>query len=241
VKFLVSNYISGSEDPIPFLGVEAPWITQIDPLLVQGDTIHLAHGHFPFFAEHPHLGLINKVLYVMRNPKDVLFSTLNWYNLIEGKGKEETQLMRASFFIEHLGECWDFSGSWPRNVHSWLRQKELPMHVIRYENLLKDTAKELRNIVQFLALPVDEERIAHAVHCSSFAVLKELEQKYAKENWEEYSRGFPGVQSGTEKGDAELCFMHKGKSGHSLKELGTIMEKSFLSRFTPILEKFGYD
>jgi len=63
----------------------------------------------------------------------------------------------------------DNSGSWGENVGSWLaaRSQHPGFLLLRYEDLLADTARELTRVADFAGLPTTPERISRAVERSS--------------------------------------------------------------------------
>ena len=72
-------------------------------------------------------------------------------------------------------------GGWSRHVESW-RKAPLPVLVVRYEDLLADTARTLADIVRFLGMDwEDKDRIRRAVHFSRFEVMKKQEQEIPRE------------------------------------------------------------
>lgn len=66
-------------------------------------------------------------------------------------------------------------GSWSHNVTSWLDQSEVPVKLIRYEDLLADTNTEVDAIVDWLELDVPAARVRQAVQESSFGSLSAQE------------------------------------------------------------------
>jgi aryl sulfotransferase len=66
---------------------------------------------------------------------------------------------------------------WSGHAASWLDQKDLPVHLIRYEDLRSDTADTLRRAMAFAELPATEEQINRAVACCDFARLRQQEQE----------------------------------------------------------------
>lgn len=66
-------------------------------------------------------------------------------------------------------------GTWSRNVTSWLDQTEIPVKLIRYEDLIADTYGEVSDIVEWLELDVPAQRVQQAVQESSFESLSAQE------------------------------------------------------------------
>ena len=67
--------------------------------------------------------------------------------------------------------------SWSGHVASWLDQTDIPVHLIRYENLQADTAAVFRAALAFAGRPVTDEEISRAVAYADFAELRRQEQE----------------------------------------------------------------
>jgi aryl sulfotransferase len=67
--------------------------------------------------------------------------------------------------------------AWSGHVASWLDHSDIPVHLIRYEDLQKDARGVLRAALAFAGLPATEEKIGRAVAFSGFAQLQQQEQK----------------------------------------------------------------
>ncbi len=66
---------------------------------------------------------------------------------------------------------------WSGHVASWLDQTDIPVHLIRYEDLRSDTAGTLRRALAFAGLPAMDEKINRAVASCDFARLRQQEQE----------------------------------------------------------------
>ena len=78
------------------------------------------------------------------------------------------------------GECGaEFFGSWGENVGSWIGAKtgSKEFLLLRYEDMLIDTAKELGKVAKFLAIEASIAELNQAVEMSSFETMRELESK----------------------------------------------------------------
>lgn len=65
---------------------------------------------------------------------------------------------------------------WSGHVNSWLDQADIPTQVIRYEDLLADTAGEFGRTLAFLGIEADAEAVARAVRHAAFAELQRQER-----------------------------------------------------------------
>jgi hypothetical protein len=66
---------------------------------------------------------------------------------------------------------------WSQHVASWLEQRDIPTHLIRYEDLAADTAGVFRGALAFAGVSAADEAIERAVRFSQFAVLQQQERE----------------------------------------------------------------
>jgi hypothetical protein len=66
---------------------------------------------------------------------------------------------------------------WSGHIASWLDQTDIPVHLIRYEDLCADTAGTLSRALSFAGLQATEERINRAVAYCDFSLLREQEHR----------------------------------------------------------------
>jgi aryl sulfotransferase len=115
-------------------------------------------------------------LYIVRDPRDVVVSYAYFiHEDIEGiiaTLNNPTGCLIASpqQFRQRLLD-------WSGHVKSWLDQRDLPVHVMRYEDLLVDTVGTFSRALDFLGIVADSRQIERAVRHSSFAELQRQEQE----------------------------------------------------------------
>ena len=51
------------------------------------------------------------------------------------------------------------AGTWKSEVMQWLNYKQVPVHIVGYENLVKDTYTELKKILDFLEYPYTKKDV----------------------------------------------------------------------------------
>ena len=61
--------------------------------------------------------------------------------------------------------------SWSGHVRSWMDESGLPVHMVRYEDLHRNTEATFCEVVRFCGLPYDEARVLKAVAFSDFHEL----------------------------------------------------------------------
>jgi estrone sulfotransferase len=118
-----------------------------------------------------------RVIYVVRDPRDVLFSQ---YHSLRKLARIEDEFPIEDFVERFVtGKLNHHLGSWGENVGSWLatRSRYPGFLLLRYEDLLSGTARELTRVADFVGLPATPERISQAVERSSKEKMRESEKK----------------------------------------------------------------
>ena len=128
------------------------------------------------------------VIYVVRDPRNVVTSILNHYS------KKNYHEAREFIFEENKYMGRDLNknkfndnqmltiiSSWKTNYNSW---KSFPKNyfLIKYENLIENPEKEFFKLSKYLSkilnVKLDEEKIKIAIKSNSFENLKKLEDNY---------------------------------------------------------------
>ena len=120
-----------------------------------------------------------------------------------------------------------YMGDWSHHVRSWLDDPGMPVLLVRYEDMLADTAHELRRVLSF-AMPdqaVDADRIAAAVAGTAFETL----QKAEAEN---------GFRERTSKQER---FFRNGKAGDWRNHLTPDQAETICNHHRAIMDRLGYD
>ena len=165
---------------------------------------------------------------VIRHPADVAVSLSHFFSW---------PLERCVAFLldEQAGLCRSskrggqqvrqFMGTWANHVHSWLDQQQIPVLLLRYEDILAESQLQFSQLARFLELPADPELIAEAVRNTSFQALR------AKE---EQEGGFHERPDGCER------FFRSGRSGEGQEELTAEQLAQLEEAFAETLELTGY-
>jgi hypothetical protein len=80
-------------------------------------------------------------------------------------------------------------GDWSSHTESWLDQKELPLLLLRYEDMIEDTINVLRKVAESSGIPTESEKLVSAAAATSFERLKQAEQQFG---FAEKPAGMPG-------------------------------------------------
>jgi hypothetical protein len=118
-----------------------------------------------------------RVIYVVRDPRDVALSLYHYLRKVRRIDDE----LPMEVFIERFltGEFNRDIGSWGENAGSWVaaRSRHPGFLLLRYEDLLAGTARELTRVADFAGLPATPERVSQAVERSSAGKMRESEKK----------------------------------------------------------------
>ena len=165
---------------------------------------------------------------VIRHPADVAVSLSHFFSW-------ELERCVAFLLDEQAGLCRSskrggqqvrqFMGSWANHVCSWVDQPQIPVLLLRYEDLLKQPETEFARLAGFLDLPDDGGLIAEAVQNTRFEKLKAKEEKEG---------GFHERPEGCER------FFRSGRSGEGVEQLSPQQLDQFQETFGKTLSRFGY-
>jgi len=224
LRFLLCAYLLGEardsremEGRIPNLhrgNIDKAW--DHDPVL--GKT------HLSWNEDHPRRQESRGCIYLIRHPKDVLLSNLNYFKLQGGVVGDRAF---ALDFIHCGGVPWwcEDLGSWEGHASSWLESSSLPRVVISYEAMRANPASALERVIRFLGLQPEAEKIARAVrHCE----LPRLRRLEVEERRRRLSALFPNGFDLLEPG---RFFFHRGAVGQDLAHLGDDLDEIFDQRF----------
>ena len=146
----------------------------------------------------------SKIIYILRNPLDVLTSLLNFYLVSESKKNNFIDFFTKNRTYPGFIKCG--FGTWENHFHSW-NNTEFETLFLTYENLLTNPKNNIKKISDFLGLDVNEDRIDEIYRNTKFNNLKKIEE-YERKN------KTVGLFSDTHKKKEGLNFMYKGNYGN---------------------------
>jgi aryl sulfotransferase len=147
----------------------------VNPLFIK------VHDAYTYLEDGtPLMGTENaKAVYILRNPLDVAVSFANHAS------KDLDQI------IKNMAEnSFAFCGNrnklanqlrqqlltWSAHVESWAQATEIPVHLIRYEDMKLEPIPTFTKAVRFIGLDFGEEQIKKAIELSDFEKLKAKEE-----------------------------------------------------------------
>lgn len=126
---------------------------------------------------------VSRFIYVVRDPRGVAPSLASYLGLpideaIEFMADKDARVTRAAEGEpDDLRHLFYILGSWRLHVISYLNEERFPCLVVRYEDLQRDAAGELVDILEFMERDVDEDRVEAAVEACRFDRLQEMEDE----------------------------------------------------------------
>ena len=117
----------------------------------------------------------------------------------------------------------DVMGRWDDHIGSWTGAPGLKRRVIRYEDLLKKPAREMRGLLEiFLGQQVDAAKLARAIKATTFANMQKQEREL----------GF------TERPEGMTSFFAKGQAGVWKDDLTPAQVGRLHAGFLPTLQNY---
>ncbi len=190
--------------------------------------IHDAYRHLDDGKPIVGSGYRGAALYMIRDPRDVAVSSsfhcgIGIDRAIDSMNSRHCMLggWRRRFSRQIPQEQRD----WSSHVESWVDQNDLPVHVVRYEDLHEDPVANFRKIVRFLGLNFSDEKIRHAIRCSEFSNLQRQEQE-------------SGFCERTPESSAP--FFRSGRVGGWQEILSEAQQEAIVQKHRRVMERFGY-
>jgi hypothetical protein len=169
-----------------------------------------------------------RVIYIVRDPRDVAVSQYHYHRKLMKIGDDSPI---ENFVTRFLAGQTCPHGSWGENVATWLatREGDPRFLLLRYEDMVADTAREVSKIAVFLDISAGPEQIALAVELSSAAQMRKLEQTQTDDC---------SLTKGSRK---DLSFVRAAASGGWRSELPASMAARIEAAWGPLMRHLGYE
>ena len=170
-----------------------------------------------------------RAIYLVRNPLDVCVSFAHHLATTDLDAMIESMADPAFAF----GGCTYHPDqqlrqrllTWSGHALSWVDGAQMPLHVMRYEDMRLSPLKTFTAAAEFLGLPHDPERIGRALDKSSFEELQQQEKEGG------FSEG-PSPES--------LSFFREGRVGSWRGELTSRQVTRIVRDHRDVMRRFGY-
>jgi hypothetical protein len=169
-----------------------------------------------------------KVIYIVRDPRDVAVSQYHYHRKLMKIGDDSPIETFVNRFL--AGETCPH-GSWGQNVASWLSTSEGSSRflLLRYEDMLADTDRELGKIVEFVGISANPEQISRAVERSSVGRMRKLEEAETEDC------------TLTKGSRTDLRFVRGAGSGGWRSELPAPLVETIEAAWGPLMKHLGYE
>jgi len=166
-------------------------------------------------------------LYLVRNPLDVSVSFAHHNGISIEKMIPKMAKSSYAFCDTSKGVRKQLQQrllTWGEHFESWANQSEIPVLVVRYEDMKAEPLATFKKIVTFFKLNKSEEQIQNALDACAFDKLKKAEEK----------DGFK------EKNKKSERFFRKGKIGSWKEELSAEQINTLLKDHKAVMLKLNY-
>ena len=223
-RFLLANLVSPNEPatfsnlhrliPDPFATPKRDFDRMARPRIIK--------SHECFDPRYP------RVIYIVRDPRDVVLSQYHYHRKL--KRIEDTSPIE-NFVTRFLAGETCPHGSWGQNVVTWLstREGDARFLLLRYEDMIADTARELRKVVSFVGLSTTPAQITAAVERSSAQQMRKMEQTQSDDC------------ALTKDSRKDLSFIRSAKSGGWRAELPPSQAARIETSWGHLMKHLGYE
>jgi hypothetical protein len=170
-----------------------------------------------------------RVIYIVRDPRDV---ALSFYNFQRKYGQIEDGLPLERYVDDFVNGRLNSAswGTWRENVGSWIctRGKTPGFLLLRYEDMLRDTKRELARVADFLALAPTPEMLDRTIANCSAEHMRQME-KQEENQW-----------AATRKHRKDIPFVGAAKPGSWCNQLSASSILKIESAWGELMTTLGY-
>jgi hypothetical protein len=171
-----------------------------------------------------------KIIYIVRDPRDV---ALSYYDFQRKYMQIDDQYPLERYVDDFVtGKLISISwGTWAENVASWTftRGKKTNFLLLRYEDMMRNTASELARIAEFLGIVPSPERLRRAIDRSSADHMRALE-KLEEDKW-----------VATKNRRKDIPFVRVAKSGGWRTALPASCVRQIEAAWGDLMNTLGYE
>ena len=244
-RFLIGN-LTHPDEPVTFANVDRI-VPDVHGTAVRdlgaAEPLRVFKSHESFDPRY------RRVIYIVRDPRDVAVSSYHFAR----KGRHIADSLPLESYVSTIflrrGHTY---GSWGEHLRSWLvnpsnisqilRRQSFSTEnmtdigplgrrfaLLRYEDLLDNTERELAKVAEFMGLNTSSEQISQAVKLSSVDKMKQLEQKQSH------------LWGATKEGRKDINFVREGRSGQWKKSLSITSVAEIEAAWGYLMETLGYE
>jgi len=171
-----------------------------------------------------------RLIYIVRDPRDV---ALSYYDFQRKYRQIEDGYPLSQYVSDFVGARLSSAdwGTWGENVGSWIaaRQKHPGFLLLRYEDMIVDTERELVKIAAFLGIEPNRQLLANTIDRSSAERMRGLEK----------TQGSEWVSTKNKRSD--IPFIRTASSGGWRNLLPSDAIAVIESAWGPLMSSLGYE
>ena len=225
-RFLIANLVH-PEEKVSFTNIESlipDTSSQSNRALKRTSRPRIIKTHEYF--DHRY----RRIIYIVRDPRDVALSCYDF----QRKYRQIPDDYPLDTYVDDLvcgraiSADW---GTWGENVASWFftRGRSSNFLLLRYEDMIADTARELARVARHLGVEASPERLQSAIERSSADRMREMEKREAHE-W-----------VGTKKHRKDIPFVRVAGTGGWRTQLPERCLERIESVWGELMTKLGYE
>jgi len=173
----------------------------------------------------------NGAVIIVRDPRDVAPSLANHMHLSLDDAIAFMADPEAGFCMNRSSQPTQLRQrlpSWSGHAESWLGQRDIPVHLVRYEDLKRDTAAMLKGVLAFAGIPAEDSAVERAVGMTDFARLQEQEREQGFHEWRDRTR-------------TGRLFFRRGETGSWKTELTPEQAGRIVEAHAAMMQRLGYE
>jgi hypothetical protein len=118
-------------------------------------------------------------------------------------------------------------GGWSYHVATWLDQRDIPVHLVRYEDMQRDAEAALAAVLAFAGVATSREDLERAVAMADFSRVQAQERERGFTEWRDRIGG--------------KFFFRRGEAGAWKSELTHEQVARIETAHGPMMRRLGYD
>ena len=202
-----------------------------------------------FFKTHNILGGLNGnqftntkntigCIYIVRDPRNVITSLKNHFEMNDIEALEfmlNKNKYTYNYHVKNDYSDFQFISSWENNYKSWKNQKNIPVKLIKYEDLHSKTYEVFKDLIKFINVTsknpniFNKNKAKKAIYSSSFDSLKTIESK----------NGF-SESILSKKGKKKISFFHLGPKNNWKNIFSEAYQNKLTLKFESNLKELNY-
>ena len=124
-------------------------------------------------------------IYIVRDPRNVITSLMNHFEMNQEDSLKfmlNEKKFTYDFFKKNDYSDFQFISSWEKNYKSWINNKDFPIKLIKYEDLMNETFFVVKDLINFINktcktnYTFNKLKAQNAIQTTTFENLKKIER-----------------------------------------------------------------